>query len=166
MVVPGAPWCKNAHKGIVMGCESLTVEELKARGQRLTQNRLLILRALRHAGRHMKPAELLAEVRRTYPHLPPSTVYRTLGALRDVGLVSETRQGGETAYEWPEQPHHHLTCRSCRREVSIAHGYFASAERRIASDSGYQVDLSHVSLTGLCPDCRGAKAAVRPTRGR
>ena len=139
-----------------MGCEANTAEELRARGQRLTQNRLMILCALRHAGRHMKPAELLTEVRRKYPHLPPSTVYRTLGSLRDAGLVSETRQGGETEYEWPEQPHHHLTCRVCHREVNIPHSYIAPVERRIASHSGFQVDLSHISLTGLCPDCQKA----------
>lgn len=144
-----------------MGCEAKTAEELKARGQRLTQNRLMVLCTLRHAGRHMTPAELLGEVRLSYPHVPPSTVYRTLASLRDAGVISETRQGGETEYEWPEQPHHHLTCRSCRKEVSIPHGYFAPIERRIAADSGFQVDLSHITLSGLCPACRGTEEPTR-----
>lgn len=136
-----------------MACEGKTAQDLKAVGQRLTPIRLSVLGALRHAGRHMTPSEVIDEAKLAYPHVTPSTVYRTLSSLRDIGLITETRRGGDTQYEWLEEPHHHLTCRSCHAEVSVPHAYFASTEKKIEAESGYRIDLSHVSLTGLCPEC-------------
>lgn len=136
-----------------MACDEMTAQGLKAAGQRLTPIRLSVLGALRHACRHMTPAEVIDQAMQAYPHVTPSTVYRALSTLRDVGLIKETRRGGDTQYEWLEEPHHHLTCRSCHDEVSVPHASFASAERKIEADSGYRIDLSHVSLTGLCPEC-------------
>lgn len=107
----------------------------------------------------MTPSEVIDQTRQVYPHVTPSTVYRTLSSLRDVGLITETRRGGDTQYEWLDEPHHHLTCRSCHAEVSVPHAFFAAAEKKIEADSGYQVDLSHVSLTGLCPECLAGSGA-------
>ncbi|MBI4219479.1 MAG: transcriptional repressor [Chloroflexi bacterium] len=135
--------------------------ELKASGQRVTSSRVMILCALKHSARHMTPGELLDQVRKVHPHVPPSTIYRTLASLRDAGLISETHRGGETEYEWSDKPHHHLVCRSCGYERSIPQAYFNQAERKIEAESGFRIDLTHVAVTGLCPECQRSQSAAQ-----
>ena len=82
---------------------------------------MLILSSLRHSGRHITASRVLDEVRRTYPFVDASTVYRTLNSAADLGLVSETNMGsGDAEFEWiGVDHHHHLICRSClSREAS------------------------------------------------
>ena len=64
-----------------MSCEKSSAQALRERGLRLTPQRRLILAALRHAGGHRSANELLEEVRRVYPDVDASTVYRTLTLL-------------------------------------------------------------------------------------
>ena len=66
---------------------------LREHGFRLTPQRRLILAALRHAGGHSSAQEIRDAVQAAYPDVDASTVYRTLTALRDAGLVSEDGPG-------------------------------------------------------------------------
>jgi hypothetical protein len=71
---------------------------------------MLILSAVRHAGHHLKATDILEDVRRTYPYVDASTVYRTLGSAAELGLVTGTDMGaGDTEFEWVgTDRHHHL----------------------------------------------------------
>lgn len=142
-----------------MSCEDATVQVLKESGQRLTPQRLLILSALRHAPGHMMAAEILDQVRESYPYIDASTVYRTLGVLKSMRLVSETDiGGGEYQYEWLDQErHHHLICRQCESVTLLDHRYLEDLGAEVLDDYGFQPDIDHFAISGLCSDCR-AKA--------
>ena len=142
-----------------MSCEDATVQVLKESGQRLTPQRLLILSALRHAPGHMMAAEILDQVRESYPYIDASTVYRTLGVLKSMRLVSETGiGGGEYQYEWLEQErHHHLICRQCESVTLLDHRYLEDLGTEVLDDYGFQPDIDHFAISGICKDCR-AKA--------
>src|SRR3990172_254354 len=77
-----------------MSCESDTAAVLRAAGQRVTPQRILILGCVRHAGGHVTAAQILDEVRRSFPYIDASTVYRTLAAAKERRLVSEVNLGG------------------------------------------------------------------------
>ena len=84
-----------------MSCENTTAQALKDSGHRLTPQRLMILSAVRHTNGHVTAAQIIEEVREGYPYIDASTVYRTLGVLKRMRLVSETNMGsGESVYEW------------------------------------------------------------------
>src|SRR5439155_20789683 len=97
-----------------MSCETETAVVLRDAGQKITPQRMLILSTLRHAGQHVTATAVLEEVRRSYPYVDASTVYRTLGSAAELGLVSETDMGaGDTQFEWiGSDRHDHLICRS------------------------------------------------------
>jgi Fur family ferric uptake transcriptional regulator len=139
-----------------MSCEDATVQVLKESGQRLTPQRLLILSALRHAPGHMMAAEILDQVRESYPYIDASTVYRTLGVLKSMRLVSETDiGGGEYQYEWLDQErHHHLICRSCDRVTLLDHRYVHDLGTAIAGEYGFRADMDHFAIFGFCQECR------------
>ena len=138
-----------------MSCEGETVQTLKKSGHRPTPQRLMILSEVRHAGEHVTAAQILDRVKVSYPYIDVSTVYRTLSVLKQMRLVSETDMGGgESTYEWIEQArHHHLICRGCDRVTLLDHKYLASLGTELLDDYGFQADIDHFAIFGLCEEC-------------
>ncbi len=138
-----------------MSCETSTVEALRQAGHRLTPQRMLVTSVVRHAGRHITASEILDEVKQSYPYLNASTVYRTLGVLRDLSLVAESNFGdGDTSYEWLDTPrHHHLSCRECGSVRSLDHRHLEDLGAEIMGDYDFRPDLDHFVIAGLCRSC-------------
>ncbi len=144
-----------------MSCDDEAVEVLRRAGHRVTPQRLLILRALRHARGHVSASQIADEVRRQFPSIDVSTVYRTLDVLKRMRLVSETDLGtGDAVFEWlPERPHHHLICTSCQGVDVIDHTYFEPLERRLREERGFRPNFDHFAIFGLCRCCAEADDA-------
>ena len=147
-----------------MSCEQSTAESLREAGHRLTPQRLMVLSAIRHAPDHMSAAEVLGQVKLSYPYIDISTVYRTLAALKEMRLVSETDMGGaETRYEWVEEDrHHHLICRGCDRVTLLDNKYLASLGSSVRGDYGFKADLDHFAIFGLCEQCQAVSDPPQP----
>ena len=138
-----------------MSCEPDTAAALRDAGQKVTPQRMLILSSLRHAGQHVTAAQILERVRRQYPYVDASTVYRTLAAAKELRLVSETHMGVETQYEWTGQNHHHhLICRGCGEVKRLDNSYLDGLATALLEDHGFQADLDHFAIFGLCQRCR------------
>ena len=145
-----------------MSCETETAVTLRGAGQKVTPQRMLILSTVRHASQHVTAAAILEDVRRSYPFVDASTVYRTLASAAELGLVSTTNMGaGDTEYEWVGQDrHHHLICRKCGNVTSLDNSYLDSLATALYDELGFQADLGHFAIFGLCRDCvRGASGA-------
>ncbi|MGE5595955.1 MAG: Fur family transcriptional regulator, partial [Hyphomicrobiales bacterium] len=72
-----------------MSCEDETADILRRAGHKMTPQRLLILRALRHAEGHISAAQITEQIREAYPFVDISTVYRTLDVLKRMKLVTQ-----------------------------------------------------------------------------
>jgi Fur family ferric uptake transcriptional regulator len=139
-----------------MSCETETAIVLRDAGQKITPQRMLILSTLRHAGKHVTASGVLDEVRHSYPFVDASTVYRTLGSAAELGLVSETDMGaGDAQFEWiGRDRHHHLICRSCGGVSSLDNSYLDSLATALYDEQGFQADLGHFAIFGVCDACR------------
>ena len=139
-----------------MSCETETAVVLRDAGQKITPQRMLILSILRHAAEHVTAPEILDAVRRSYPYVDASTVYRTLGSAAQLGLVSETDMGaGDTQFEWiGKDRHHHVICRSCGGVNSLDNSYLDSLATALYDELEFQADLGHFAIFGLCRKCR------------
>lgn len=138
-----------------MSCETDTAAILRAAGQKVTPQRLIILSALRHAGGHVTAAQLLEDARKSYPYIDASTVYRTLSAARDLRLVAETNMGsGDTLYEWlGTHRHHHLICRRCGQVSSLDEEHLDVLTATLQRETGFRADLDHIAIFGTCAGC-------------
>jgi Fur family ferric uptake transcriptional regulator len=138
-----------------MSCEAATVDALRGSGHKMTPQRMMIVSSLRHASGHLSATEIYDRVREAYPYVDISTVYRTLGVLKDMRLVSETHMGGgDAAFEWvAADPHHHLICRRCDHVTQIDHKYFERLAGEIEKASGFRPDIDHFAVFGLCAAC-------------
>src|SRR3972149_358484 len=138
-----------------MSCAELYAPELRARGYRMTMQRMAILHALHHSGQHLSPIEVFKKARREIPGLTETTVYRTLEFLAENGLARPAHIGnGHLIYEIARHKHHHLKCRNCGNEMEVQHSLLEKLYRQLESVSGYRLIGSHVTFFGLCPDCQ------------
>jgi Fur family ferric uptake transcriptional regulator len=143
-----------------MSCESDVERELRESGRRFTMQRSKILTALRHGGGHRTADEIYEQVREEDAHagISRSTVYRTLDTLKQMQLVSELdSHSGTATFEWTdrEEPrHHHLVCRGCGGTVELELPALAAIEAEIERTTGFDPDIRHLGITGLCEQCR------------
>lgn len=131
-------------------------ERFRARGLRWTPQRRVVVEVLAATDGHVTSAELVERCRVRDPRTIPSTVYRTLDALEELGLVRHGHgaDGREEFHVQPAAEHGHRYCAACGGTWEI-HGAEAAAVRAAFDESaGFEVDLSHVTIVGRCRGCR------------
>jgi Fur family ferric uptake transcriptional regulator len=134
------------------------LEQLRSRGDRVTVARRLVLAELLAAGSEHRTAEGLADrVHRRDPEVHLSTIYRTLDVLEGAGLVVRAGFGdGAATYHLASDHHHHAVCDSCGAVIELPSDAFAALVRRLDRDHGFAARPRHVTIPGLCADCRSA----------
>ena len=138
-----------------MSCVSEYVPQIRARGFRMTSQRLAILHALRHAGTHLSPRQVYRLAKQDLPGLTEPTVYRTLEFLAENGLARPLQSGnGHLMYEIAGSNHHHIVCRICGDEIEVDHALLERLYQKLESESGYLRIDSHVTFFGVCPKCQ------------
>ncbi len=138
-----------------MSPSDLSLTRLRAKGYRLTPQRLGIFKILRDSGEHLTPLEIYQQARQSLPGITEATVYRTLNFLTEHGLVLAAHVGsGQLVYEIAENDHHHLICRTCGETHEIDHDLLQSLYKEFEARTGYRIDSIHQTFFGLCPDCR------------
>ena len=139
-----------------MSCGTQFAPELRLRGYRVTPQRMAILHALCHAGRHLSPRDVYQRAKKDYPNLTETTVYRTLEFLAQNGLARHAQAGrrGHLTYEFARNDHHHIVCRLCGEEVEVKHDSLESLYRTLESTTGFLRIESHLTFMGICRDCQ------------
>ena len=130
-------------------------ERLHAAGLRWTPQRRILVEVLSRSNGHVTGAELVERCRALDPATTPSTVYRTLDVLEGLGVVRHAHgvDGREEFHVLPEDEHGHLHCRACRQTWEIDAEEAASLVAALGKERGFRVDLSHLSVSGLCRGC-------------
>lgn len=131
-------------------------EQLRARGKRLTQQRVRVLDAVRSVG-HATPDEVSALVLADGgPPLSASTIYRCLDALQELGLLTHTHVDHRVpSYHLSSHSTHiHLVCRGCGSVDEIPAEVGADFRRIVALARGFEADLTHAAIHGKCSTCR------------
>jgi Fur family transcriptional regulator, ferric uptake regulator len=129
---------------------------LRAKGERMTAPRRAVLTALAQTSGHLTMEEVVAAVDQIAPQVHRTSVYRTLAALCDLGVVQHVHLGhGATAYHLTGAggPHLHAQCRECGRIMDLPTDLLTEVARRMGELHGFELDATHVALSGLCLDC-------------
>ncbi|MHB1294461.1 MAG: Fur family transcriptional regulator [Anaerolineae bacterium] len=137
------------------------LQMLRDQGHRLTPQREMVILALHEASDHMTAEEIYACVQAKNPYVDISTVYRTLELLRDMGIISQSQLGNQqNVYELAvRSPHHHLVCKRCKAVIDVSSAEMEAVRTLLRDLCGFQADLDHLVIEGLCADCQ-AKSAV------
>lgn len=132
---------------------------LRARGLRVTPQRLAVLRAVVRSP-HCTAEDVADDVRADIGAISRQSVYDTLGTLSEHGLIRRVQPPGSPALFDPRvgDNHHHAICRQCGKTTDVDCAVGAAPCLTAAAGSGYRIDEAEVLYWGTCPDCLAPKA--------
>ena len=136
-------------------------DRLRARGLRWTPQRRTLIEVLSQTDGHVTGAELVERCREIDPGTIPSTVYRTLDVLEELGYIrhSHSAAGREEFHVLPGADHGHLQCRACLQTWELGTDVTSALVRPIERKFAFIADVGHLTITGLCADCAGVAGA-------
>ncbi len=128
---------------------------LRAAGRRMTVQRRLVLEALQRARHHITADDIARRIRARHPQIDPSTVYRNLEALEELGYVTHTHFDDRVTrwHRSDAERHGHLVCRSCGAEEELPIRLLEPLGRRLRDEHGFSADLAHSAIVGICKTC-------------
>ena len=137
---------------------------LRSRGERMTGPRRAVLTVLAERGEHLSADAVLDAVARFDPSVHRASVYRTLEALSDLGVVQHVHVGhGGTAYHLVRDGgrHLHAQCRRCGAVHDLPTDLLDDVADRLARRHAFVLDAGHVALSGMCRPCAKEATAHR-----
>lgn len=134
-------------------------DRLRQSGLRLTPQRAVILDVVAHKGdhHHLTAQEVFIDARDRLPGLNAATVYRTLEALHEAGLVDMMMVGSSAvrfSLHNPSRRHCHLACRICNEVTEMDYDVVQPLAQAVLAGQGFLVDADHLTLSGLCRNCQ------------
>lgn len=131
------------------------VETLKIKGLRVTPQRCAVYANLLSRADHPTVEQLLRDLNQSFPISSQATVYSSLQALQDAGLVREVLlDEGVSRYDANVTPHHHFRCRSCGSIEDIDWSALPLLSLK-ALRPGLKAEGYEVTVHGMCDRCPG-----------
>ncbi|MCF8033843.1 MAG: transcriptional repressor [Desulfarculaceae bacterium] len=132
------------------------IAALRAAGQRVTPQRLAVLRVLAESHDHPTVETIYERVSRDFPTTSLATIYKTLTMLKGLEQVLElgfahmsSRYDGRKP-----SPHAHAICVRCGAIADPDIGPMESLAKDMAKRSGYKLTRHQIDFFGLCPQCQ------------
>jgi Fe2+ or Zn2+ uptake regulation protein len=130
--------------------------QLNEQGYRLTDSRRAVVEIMARSTHALTPIEVYDEARSSHPALGLVTVYRTLEALEEQGLIQRVHQpqGCQAFITAPAGHQHLLLCKQCGKAAHFEGDDLDMLIKSIARKTGYQITEHWLQLFGLCSDCK------------
>jgi Fur family transcriptional regulator, peroxide stress response regulator len=124
----------------------------------LTPQRQAVFEVIRESENHLTASEIFEAARRRRPSISYATVYNSLRYLKEAGLIDEISFGnGASRYDRVTERHDHAICTSCGKLVDFDLNVTDDLIRTAARRSRFKPESLHLTLRGLCPDCKLTK---------
>ncbi|MGC9521188.1 MAG: Fur family transcriptional regulator [Anaerolineae bacterium] len=132
------------------------IAKLRARGNRITPQRIAILQVLATSDRHLSAEQIYEQVRADFPTTSLSTIYKTISLLKEMDEVLELGFGdmGSRYEARNPEPHPHLICIRCRKIIDLDASALDDLPAQVARDTGYDIVSHRLDLFGICPECQ------------
>jgi Fur family transcriptional regulator, peroxide stress response regulator len=129
------------------------IETLKVKGLRVTPQRCAVYANLLGRTDHPTVEQLLRDLNESFPISSQATVYSSLQALQNAGLVREVLlEEGVSRYDANTTPHHHFRCRCCGSIEDI--GWAALPALSLEGlRTGLRTEGYEVTVHGVCDRC-------------
>ncbi len=138
-----------------MGYQTPNVEDLlRGKGERITPQRVAILRAVMQSGGHPDADAIYRDVCVEHPHISRDTVYRTLARMEERGIIGSVLfVGNSKRYDPNTATHHHLVCLRCRKIVDFTAPSMDRLEPPPSTTGKFRVLRTTVHVEGICEEC-------------
>jgi len=145
-----------------MGEETWNIDDilatLRTSGGRITATKRALVQALVETRDHVTAEALTAAVQIHAPEASPSTIYRNLEELEQLGIVVHAHLGRAAAvYHLAGPVHGHLLCSRCGATLEVPSTLFEPLVHAVRRDFDFDVDRHHLAISGMCGSCRDAE---------
>ena len=130
------------------------VTSLRDGGHRITPQRIAIMDYLLHTDEHPSAEHVHMIVKKKYPMVSLSTVYKTLDLLREKKLVNEIEVEGEARFDAHVDEHINLVCLNCGKIDDIDEKLLKNIQSKVAKRSEYLIIKGSFELHGYCSKCK------------
>jgi Fur family ferric uptake transcriptional regulator len=128
---------------------------LRSNSYKATPSRIAVLAVLDRAQKPVTGQDIIKKLGKRQSE--QATVYRTLAALKDSGIVKQIDfRHGITYYELASLgEHHHVICTKCERVADVKDCCAETMEKIALKQSGF-AEITHHSLEffGICQECK------------
>jgi len=133
--------------------EKLT-KTLRNHGMKITPQRLMIFKILENNTSHPSAEQVFKRVKKIYPTVSFTTIYKTLETLRDLGEVQELIIDEDRKHYDPNTDiHHHIICSNCKKILDIFEDFSQHVKMPDTLKKDYTVSGFQISFHGICKDC-------------
>jgi Fur family ferric uptake transcriptional regulator len=129
---------------------------LRREGLRFTAQRRAVLEEAMRRADHFDADHLCEALRSAGEGVSRATVYRTLGHLRECGLVKEVLQcRGRASYEtvYGIGHHDHMLCVECGKVIEFRDDKIEEQQRRVCRRHGFKSLEHRMGIRGICKEC-------------
>jgi Fur family transcriptional regulator, ferric uptake regulator len=142
------------------------VQYLREHNLPVTAQRLAIAEVLLGADRHLSAEEIAEAVSESGRKVGTATVYRTVDALFESGLIVERDFGEgfrrfEAARDVPN--HEHLVCTQCGKVEEFRDERLERMTTIVAESRGFARQRHRLIIHGICRDCQRGAAPADPS---
>jgi Fur family transcriptional regulator, ferric uptake regulator len=145
----------DTRKGLLIASR----RTLNSAGIKVTHQRTAILEIIRQGKGHLDADELYRRVRKKYPQVSLSTIYRTLHLYKILGLIEEFHFDESHHHYEASAPveHHHLVCLGCGKVVEFKLALSDYVHQNITEADDFEIVKSEVNMTGYCRQCHASR---------
>lgn len=120
-----------------------------------TKQRCAITQILKQSEEPVSAEDIFKTLKKEYPNLALSTIYRNLERFSDAAIVKrDVWSDGVVRYSMAEEHHgHYLICTQCNAKVKIDDCPLYGIEKGLTRDTGYQIEGHTLTIYGKCPRC-------------
>ena len=127
---------------------------LREEGFRITPQRTAIVDYLLKTEEHPSAELIHKTVRKKYPMVSLSTIYKTLELLREKKMINEIEVDGEARFDAHTGDHINLVCIKCGKIEDIDEDLLKEIQNKAARKSKYHILRSNFELLGYCNNCK------------
>ena len=131
--------------------------KIKEKSLKRSKQREEIVKIFINQKEHIDAESLYEEIKKIYPKIGYTTVYRTLKLLCEFNMAVSHSFNKNMAFFEPileDDTHHdHLICVKCGKIEEFRNEEIEILQNKIAQDYGFKINNHVLNLYGICKDC-------------
>jgi len=137
----------------------IIVQRLRDNGQKITPQRLAIVKILAKSKGHPSVEDIHGEIKKDFPTMSLATVYRNIVLIKSLGEVLELGfPDGRNRYDGNKPyPHPHVICLKCKKVVDSNLGSLDDLKDEVAVETNFKILNHRLDFFGICSNCMGKK---------
>jgi Fur family peroxide stress response transcriptional regulator len=129
------------------------MQEYRQLNMKLTPQRIAILNFMKGNTSHPSAEDIYKAVQKEFPTMSFATVYNTVEALKNKGILRELKiDSNKKRYDPDCSTHHHLICTKCKKVVDVVKNFKLNLSEDLID--GFELTGNSIEFFGLCRNCK------------